>query len=186
MIEINGKKLREHMYLPCRPVEYKDVDGKILTTGDKVEVMHKTDGKLTGYICEDLGHPILAFARKTGELEMWDLHDTPAFKLRYINGLGTSGVDLEITDFIKRRFPVDCNWMNGNCYYFAVILKARFPEGRLVYDSVVGHFMLRIKDTFYDYTGIAATEPRPEFFDWEELQKTDPLFSQHITRDVIK
>ena len=28
----------------------------------------------------------------------------------------------QVEEFIQRRFPVDCNWTNGNCYYFAVIL----------------------------------------------------------------
>ena len=33
----------------------------------------------------------------------------------------------EIKDFIKRRFPYDNMWMNGNCYWFARILADRFP-----------------------------------------------------------
>ena len=34
----------------------------------------------------------------------------------------------QILAFIKRRFSQDCNWIDGNCYYFATILKTRFPE----------------------------------------------------------
>ena len=28
----------------------------------------------------------------------------------------------EILNFIEKRFPIDCNWMNGNCLWFAIIL----------------------------------------------------------------
>lgn len=38
----------------------------------------------------------------------------------------------KIEEFINRRFPNDCNWLSGNCYYFAIILKDRFPEGNIL------------------------------------------------------
>ena len=34
----------------------------------------------------------------------------------------------EIIEFINRRFKLDCNWTNGNCYYFALILADRFKH----------------------------------------------------------
>ena len=49
-------------------------------------------------------------------------------------GLYKGSFDLEeiVLKFIKRRFPVDCNWLSGNCYYFAQILMARFPEAKII------------------------------------------------------
>lgn len=62
-----------------------------------------------------------------------------------------------VLDFIRRRFgEEDTNhWMDGNCYYFAQILKARFPQGILYYDLVNGHFVTCINDIYYDFTGFA-------------------------------
>ena len=61
----------------------------------------------------------------------------------------------EIRKFIYNRFPYDNNWLDGNCYYFAIILKERFPEGKIIYDVSDGHFLVRIEDVYFDY----AKEP---------------------------
>ncbi len=53
-----------------------------------------------------------------------------------------------IIKFIKRRFPNDSNWLNGNCFYFAVILKNRFPKGVIFYDVVIDHFVFMYKKPF--------------------------------------
>lgn len=50
----------------------------------------------------------------------------------------------KVLDFIQRRFPKardDKQWVSGNCFYFASILKVRFPEGYIVYDVIEGHFL---------------------------------------------
>ena len=59
----------------------------------------------------------------------------------------------EIVDFIKRRFTKDCNWTTGNCYYFALILHDRFPESKIIYDPIEGHFMILYNNKAYDYLG---------------------------------
>lgn len=41
-----------------------------------------------------------------------------------------------VKEFIDRRFKADCNWLNGNCYYFALILSDRFPGGTVYYDVI--------------------------------------------------
>ena len=48
----------------------------------------------------------------------------------------------KIEEFINRRFPSNCDWLEGNCYYFARILKMRF-KGEIWYDLVEGHFLFR-------------------------------------------
>ena len=58
----------------------------------------------------------------------------------------------KIEEFINRRFQSDCDWLEGNCYYFARILKMRF-KGEIWYDLVEGHFLFRSFDKFYDWGG---------------------------------
>lgn len=60
-----------------------------------------------------------------------------------------------ICDFVTRRFSKDCDWMNGNCLWFAQILVWRFSEELTIYyEPVVGHFY-------------AGTQDGRFFFDWE-------------------
>ena len=59
----------------------------------------------------------------------------------------------QVLEFIYRRFPDDCHWTDGNCYYFACILKARFEEGEIWYDAVDGHFVFKLEDLFFDWNG---------------------------------
>ena len=47
-----------------------------------------------------------------------------------------------ILDFISRRLRGDVWFLNGNCYWAAVILKQRFPEDLdIYYVSDIGHFV---------------------------------------------
>lgn len=89
-----------------------------------------------------------------------------------------------ITEFISRRFPTDCNWKGGNCYYFAVILEARFPGGTICYDLVMGHFVYLYKGKYYDWEGevIPLKEPVP----WNGYEITDATHKRRIERYCIK
>ena len=62
----------------------------------------------------------------------------------------------EVLEFIHRRFKTDCDWLCGNCYYFALILKAKFPRGRIYYDPIDGHFIFLYREHFYDWSGIVT------------------------------
>lgn len=89
----------------------------------------------------------------------------------------------EVLEFIQRRFNGDCNWTNGNCYYFAVILKARFPEGNIFYDVVNGHFVFFYKNEFYDWNGIAYSNG--SYIKWDLFSNYDNLQKERIIRDCI-
>ena len=99
----------------------------------------------------------------------------------------------EILEFITRRFPIekDCDWMTGNCYYFARILKMRF-KGEIWYDLVDGHFLFRHYDNFYDWTGLRNEYDlnKPETVDnlvkWSTYRFIDPVHYDRIVRDVIE
>ena len=90
----------------------------------------------------------------------------------------------EIKEFITRRFPVDCNWLNGNCYYFALILKDRFPEGTIYYDVIRGHFVFKYYSRYYDWTG--EIQPNGHLVAWNKFEEYDKLQKRIIIRDCIK
>ena len=92
----------------------------------------------------------------------------------------------EILEFIHRRFPSDSNWINGNCYYFAIILKDRFPEGRIYYDVVYGHFIVKISDYYYDWTGILENLDEKYLVPWDEFENYDSLQYERVIRDCLK
>lgn len=89
----------------------------------------------------------------------------------------------EILEFINRRFPKDSNWLNGNCYYFAQILKTRFPDGTIFYDVINGHFIFRYELKFYDWSG--EIQQNGFFVEWDNFDEYDTLQKQRIIRDCI-
>lgn len=101
--------------------------------------------------------------------------------------LNKESFDLEeiVLGFIKRRFPVDCNWLSGNCYYFAQILMARFPEAKLYYMPVVGHFIVKIGTTYYDWAGI-VTIGNDVIVEWDCMYEYDENVKRHVIRDCIE
>ena len=90
----------------------------------------------------------------------------------------------EIIEFINRRFPEDSNWLTGNCYYFSLILKDRFPEGSIYYDVINGHFVFKCEDNYYDWTGIAKSNGY--LIEWDKFDEYDSNQKQVIIRDCIK
>ncbi len=94
-------------------------------------------------------------------------------------------VDNEVVlEFITRRFPIDCNWTTGNCYYFTTILCARFPQMKIYYMPVTGHFVASSdKVNFYDHTG--RVEVQEDIYDFELLKEEDPLWYNRLIRDCI-
>ena len=93
-----------------------------------------------------------------------------------------------ITDFIKRRFPDESNWMNGNCYFFAHILASRFV-GEIVYDPIEGHFLfLAYDNNLYDWTGCRnySKEERKRMFLWKDYCEKDSVHYSRIWRDCVK
>lgn len=94
----------------------------------------------------------------------------------------------EILEFINRRFKKDCNWLDGNCYYFAKILQIRFPKLQLVYLPIEGHFMARdtMKNRFYDWSGAYSEDEVKPFYIWSLLQKEEPALYKRILEDCVK
>ena len=91
----------------------------------------------------------------------------------------------EVLEFIERRFKKDCNWIDGNCYYFAIILKDRFPDGSIYYDTILGHFIFYYQNQFYDWVGIYNPIKLDAVLKWDTFDYFDPLWKSRITRDCI-
>lgn len=95
----------------------------------------------------------------------------------------------EILEFIKRRFATVNNcWLNGNCYYFAVMLKARFPEGKIFYDVVDSHFVFQYQNYYYDWLGWIPyynETNQHHLVSWDDFDEYDSLLKQRIIRDCI-
>ena len=93
----------------------------------------------------------------------------------------------EIVEFIQRRFPFDCNWLNGNCYYFAQILDSRFM-GDIVYDPIDGHFLFLHNNNYYDWSGRReySKDRVKQFIDWNTYFFKDRLHYNRLWRDCVE
>ena len=91
-----------------------------------------------------------------------------------------------IEEFIHRRFPVDCDWMTENCYFFAMIIKSVF-SGWIVYDPIDGHFLCRTDGGYYDWTGRREydAEYTRNFVDWKTYMWQEPEHASKIMRDYM-
>ena len=88
----------------------------------------------------------------------------------------------DVVEFIRRRFPQDCNWLNGNCFFFAKILQSRFQNGIVLYDVIDGHFVLKIGDLMYDWRGLVEDDgQRHEYVEWDKFAEYDSLQKARIT-----
>ena len=88
----------------------------------------------------------------------------------------------EVLEFIQRRFPVDCNWKSGNCYWFSVMLHHKFPKSIIYYDVIDGHFCTKIDGVYYDWEGVYT----PIFpVEWDKFDEYDSNQKQIIIRDCI-
>ena len=89
-----------------------------------------------------------------------------------------------VEEFINRRFYMNCDWMRSNSYFFALILKSVF-SGRIVYDPVAEHFLLRVDGGYYDWIGRKdySAEYAANFLDWEAYLWIEPSHCSKIMRD---
>lgn len=89
----------------------------------------------------------------------------------------------EIREFIQRRFPYRSNWKDGNCYWFAYILCARFPQLDIYYDPIEGHFWAGDGKFLYDYDTIIPYSNI--VVKLSVIRTIDPLWYDRLVRDCI-
>lgn len=91
----------------------------------------------------------------------------------------------KILEWIHRRFPNDSNWLNGNCYQFALLLNSTF-EGEIMYDPIDGHFIFLASDgQFYDWSGVRVYSRayQKTFVKWSDYRQEDQLHYERVMRD---
>ena len=90
----------------------------------------------------------------------------------------------KVIEFIKRRFSIDCNWTCGNCYWLTVILQHRFG-GEIYYLPIIGHFIIKIENNYYDWNGIVSEEIllRDNIVSLNYIKENDSLWYKHLMRD---
>lgn len=94
----------------------------------------------------------------------------------------------EIKDFIKNfsKYPDSKEmFLCGCCYWFAYILKGRFPKGEIWYDEIDNHFMLYYIGKIWDIRG-DITGLYPYATPWDKFEEYDSLLYERIVRDCIR
>ena len=171
---------------PIPKILYRSGSAVVIKRKDGTQdtVYPNKDGYITlSFICNE---PSVMYSPDLNGIQYWASIDELV-----IDSLQPDSMK-EVLDFIRRRFrDYDCNWTNGNCYYFAVILAERFrDEGATIYyDTVDGHFICKIDDVFYDWNGALTFEDEyieKYIMKWSDLCDKDPLWRDRIIRDVIK
>lgn len=96
-------------------------------------------------------------------------------------------MEKEILDFISRRWEGYCNWLDGNCLWFAYILQKRFPQLQIYYLPIEGHFVCGIlqenKMLFFDWRGKIIVEEEPILF--ESIKKEDINYYNRLIKDCL-
>lgn len=87
-----------------------------------------------------------------------------------------------IEQFIS-LFKKDDKYMNGLCYWFAYILKGRFPNGEIWYDQIANHFYYVIDNVAYDVRGKVVLPSKA--IRWDEYEVYDELDYQRVVKYCI-
>lgn len=93
----------------------------------------------------------------------------------------------KVLEFIERRFPNEDHWMDGNCYWFAALLCARFNKQlKVYYDPIDGHFLAgnAEENIYFDWES-AYCGYKNELYLFEKLAKEDPIWCSRLIRDCI-
>ena len=90
----------------------------------------------------------------------------------------------KVTKFIDERFKADNDWTNGNCYFFALILKDVF-KGKIFYDDVWGHFVVKIGKEFYDWKGV-YTKKDGNLISWKGLKEVDSTHYKRVKKQCCR
>lgn len=97
-------------------------------------------------------------------------------------------IEKEILSFIKNfKFieekTIERLFTNGNCYYFAIILKERFSSGLIYYFPISNHFTWKYNGKYYDICGEYGTNEKS--YEWEDFKLSNPTLAKSIERDCI-
>jgi hypothetical protein len=80
-------------------------------------------------------------------------------------------------------FNNDEKFTNGLCYWFAYILKGRFPNGEIWYDQIENHFYFVVNNKTFDVSG-EVTLPNTAI-KWNEYSDYDELDYQRVIKYCV-
>lgn len=96
----------------------------------------------------------------------------------------------EVLEFINRRFnnpEVIKSFTNGNCYYFAQILRIQFCTGHIVYNEIDNHFGYLLNNKVYDITGVICENRNDNLWkDWIRYMFYEPSNAKRVIDYCIK
>lgn len=176
-LEEAGISIEERQKRRIKPVYQYDLKGFFLKRwNSSQEAAENFNGTANTIQCAARGK------RKGAYGYLWRYSYLPNI-LPFTDLRGAAYKEEEILDFIHRRFPKNCNWTNGNCYWFAWILNQRFPLSEIVYDSLTGHFLCKICKQYYDYNG--KIDVKEKAMPLWLIQLKDYLWYEHLMRDCM-
>lgn len=156
-----------------------------IENGQAVDInWRKKDYKIACCDCGLVHKFRFAAIGNTLRIRAWrDNRATSAIRRKRKVAYGNQDVIGFINDFNKHESHgvLKNVFTQGYCYYFSIILRERFPGGKIVYSPVMGHFMYLINNTLFDITGIVKTEHK--YYDFEKFP--DYLQKQRIIRDCV-
>ena len=96
-----------------------------------------------------------------------------------------NNIDVEVKNFISKRFAQQNSWCDGNCYWFAVILTNRFNNLQIYYMPIRGHFIAGDGvGNFYDWNGKLNIQDNEEpILLLQDIKDSDILWYNRLMRD---
>ena len=94
----------------------------------------------------------------------------------------------EVESFIQEfkklhSAELEDSFLNGNCYWFAYILKSRFGTGSIIYCQIDNHFLYKLSESYYDIRG--KVHPPQDATDWIQYMIDEPLDASRVLRDCV-
>lgn len=100
-------------------------------------------------------------------------------------------MDIEILSFIKKfkslyTKEIEESFLYGNCLYFAIILKLRFPDGEIMLMQIDNHFVFKLNNDLFDIRGnVSDICNVPDLISFSVLEKEDNLYYKRLLRDCF-
>jgi len=95
----------------------------------------------------------------------------------------------EVEEFISYFDGTQDNFLHGNCFWFAVILKERFNPWyvcNIMYNPVDNHFAAYIHGMLFDAGGLRPEQcPFDGWRLWEKFEKEEYIEARRIYRDCV-
>ncbi len=83
---------------------------------------------------------------------------------------------LSFINVFKSKYPKEITdvFYNGYCYYFALMLQARFG-GELFFNPNLVHFAVLINGYLFDIRGKVNLSDDKEWYNWEDFQRNNDV-----------